>query len=72
MVEVIASKTDIDLVRSIASEWPVLLRLNENISLEDALSLEPAGIALEGGCEERPGLRDYSALAEVLEKLEVI
>ncbi len=49
---------------------PLLLEVHRPAEMPDALG-EGNGLALNGGSEISPGLRDYSALAEILEQLEV-
>lgn len=50
----------------VSSQYPLLLNTND---VEAVLSLN-AGIALNGSDEDKPGIKDYSDLAEVLEALE--
>lgn len=49
---------------------PLLLEVNRPGEMPDVLG-EGNGLALNGGSEISPGLRDYSGLAEILEQLEV-
>jgi phosphoribosylanthranilate isomerase len=49
---------------------PLLLEVNRPGEMPDVLG-ERNGLALNGGSEISPGLRDYSGLAEILEQLEV-
>lgn len=70
-VEVVnASKQDAATIRAIAAYFPVLVRISsvEDLSIIDSLN---AGIALTGSDEEKPGIKDYSKVAEILESLEV-
>lgn len=56
---------------STALSVPVLLHVREKQLLESALSSQKIkGIALDGSHEIKPGLKDYEALAEILEALE--
>ncbi len=57
----------------IASRHPVLLGIGfEADTIQSVLTELPvAGIALAGGNEERPGSRDFGALMDILEVLEV-
>lgn len=57
----------------IAGRHPVLLGIGfEATSIQTVLAELPvAGIALTGGNEERPGSRDFGALMDILEVLEV-
>jgi phosphoribosylanthranilate isomerase len=58
------------VVTEIASEFPVLLGYGISERNLDALSTLPiAGISLEGTPEQSPGLKDYSHLSEILERL---
>lgn len=57
--------------KEICGQYATLVQLTNGVSLEDVLSLSNAGVSLVGGREERPGVRDYSALADILERLEV-
>ncbi|MBN8575895.1 MAG: hypothetical protein J0L66_03090 [Cytophagales bacterium] len=53
------------------NSFPVLIDLDTcAFELRDLLAW-PNGLQVSGGTEERPGLRDVAALAEVLEQLEV-
>lgn len=52
------------------SEFPVLINVESTDSADEALRLK-YGIALTGSDEEKPGIKDYSNLAEILEALEV-
>ncbi|MCW5910962.1 MAG: hypothetical protein KIT62_07805 [Cyclobacteriaceae bacterium] len=56
---------------TIGQLFPVLVDMNENPhSLDEILSWSVSGIQLHGSSEERPGLKDYAQLADVLEQLE--
>lgn len=52
--------------------YPLLLEVQSNEDVQRALN-DPhiKGIAMNGSSEIRPGLKDYNALAEILEQLEV-
>lgn len=70
-----ADATLVELLNS-PSYPPVLLALTDDMSADqaaEALAALPklAGLTLEGGQELRPGIRDFGALADVLETLEV-
>ena len=56
-----------------AATYPVLLDFDLPADQLTTLldELRPAGIALRGGQELRPGYRDFEALADLLERLEV-
>ena len=61
-----------NLVTEIGNEFPLLLGYGIAKNNLDALSALPiAGISLEGTEESSPGLKDYSHLSEILERLEV-
>lgn len=52
--------------------FPVLIDLNNTpYALNEILDWSVSGVQLHGGLEERPGLKDYTPLADVLERLEV-
>jgi phosphoribosylanthranilate isomerase len=69
-LEVSGSANEWKLIQEINSHFPVLLKMNDAVELDHFLAAGISGFALEGGHEERPGLRDYSSLSDVLEKLE--
>jgi phosphoribosylanthranilate isomerase len=63
---------DFAVAAEIGREFPVLLGYGVNENTLDALSDLPiAGIALEGTEESSPGLKDYSHLSDILERLEI-
>lgn len=66
-----ASKQDASTVRAIGTTIPVLLNISNREDLADMLKLNTAGISLTGTDEEKPGIKNYSNLAEILESLEV-
>jgi len=59
-------------LKDIFRSYPLLLQVESNDDVERALN-DPhiKGIAMNGSSEIRPGLKDYNALAEILEQLEV-
>ena len=59
------------VVKECTFPYPILLRVKSNKTLDEKLK-EPSvtGFALSGSEEERPGFKDYSDLAEILESLE--
>jgi phosphoribosylanthranilate isomerase len=69
-VEVSGSALDSERLAEIDTKFPVLAKLSPSNDLSHILSLNITGISLSGGEELRPGLKDYSALAEILEQLE--
>jgi phosphoribosylanthranilate isomerase len=56
-------------VRTITTYFPVLVNV-DSMALEDILKLD-TGIAITGSDEEKPGIKEYNKVAEVLEALEV-
>jgi phosphoribosylanthranilate isomerase len=57
-----------NLIQEIAKDFELFVKLTNTESLQ-SLSKLPAGISLEGGTEQRPGLKEYP-LSEILEKLD--
>lgn len=57
-----------DGIKHLAGYYPVLLRLAGPLTHQH-LSLPVKGFALTGSSEERPGLKSYNTLADVLEQL---
>lgn len=55
-------------IEELAGYYPVLLRLNGPLNRQH-LTLPIKGFALAGGTEEKPGLKSYDSLADVLEQL---
>ncbi len=54
-------------------EFSVLLSFTDfNYSIDELLELPIEGIALTGSEEVKPGLKEYTQLSEILERLEVI
>jgi phosphoribosylanthranilate isomerase len=65
-------ESDKKSVELISQHFPILIDMNEvGYELAEILTWNVAGIQLHGSSEERPGLKDYTQLADVLEKLEV-
>jgi phosphoribosylanthranilate isomerase len=62
--------TDENFIHALSETFPVLLTLTTEFT-PHLLRLPIAGIVLEGSFEERPGLKDYALLADVLETLEI-
>ncbi len=65
-----ATKNDVATVRAINSQFPVLLNVTSAAGLGDGLLMNTKGISLTGSEEEKPGIKDYGHVAEVLEALE--
>lgn len=57
-------------LKEAAQNYSLLLEFDEKAQLEDLLDLPMSGIALKGGNELKPGLKEYDQIASVLEKLE--
>jgi phosphoribosylanthranilate isomerase len=65
--------TNLGFVKELADRFPVLLGFGlEKANLLPVLeAVKPAGIALKGGHEIKPGLKSFDDLADILETLEV-
>jgi len=70
-LEIQASAEQSEWVAQIQNQRPVIWAFGNDLSIEVAERSGVAGIALQGGHEEKPGLRNYAELADVLEQLEV-
>jgi phosphoribosylanthranilate isomerase len=58
-------------VKECTFPYPILLMVRSNKELDRKLSeTSVIGVALNGSAEERPGFKDYSELADILEALE--
>jgi phosphoribosylanthranilate isomerase len=58
-------------VKECTFPYPILLKVKSNIGLTEKLrETSVTGVALNGSPEERPGFKDYSELAEILESLD--
>lgn len=58
-------------LEDLARDHKILLRIDTENPADDVLHhAHVKGIALQGSPEDKPGLKDYDALASVLEKLE--
>ncbi len=71
--EDILHKAQSDLIKNLGEEFPVIMAFgihpdNINLLMEQ---LPIKGIALNGGNEIKPGLKDYEALADILDVLEI-
>jgi len=61
-----------DILEEIQSYADIFIELDSsNYTLEEVLDLTVSGVGISGNQELKPGLKDYTKLAEVLEKLEV-
>lgn len=68
---IVPASTDKKLIDELARSYKVLLQVDAN-TRHDAFINNPSlkGIALQGSQEEKPGLKNYDHLSEILEKLE--
>lgn len=61
-----------DTLDEIQSYADIFIELDScNYTLEEVLDLSVSGIGISGNQELKPGLKDYTELADVLERLEV-
>jgi phosphoribosylanthranilate isomerase len=69
---ILPATTDKKAIDELARSYKVMVQIDSTVSLDTLLS-NPSikGIALQGSPEEKPGLKNYDQLAEILEKLEV-
>lgn len=65
-----ASKHDASTIRAVGTYFPVLVNVDSIDVVNELLGLN-AGIALTGSDEEKPGVKDYSNVAAILEALDV-
>lgn len=61
--------TSVEQLTELAGEFGILLQQTDSFSV-NLLDLPIQGIALEGSLEEKPGLKSYEQLANVLEMLD--
>jgi phosphoribosylanthranilate isomerase len=68
---IIPESTPMDQIETLSREYKLLLRI-DSMNPEDSKlhNTHIKGIALQGSSEDKPGLKNYDALASVLEKLE--
>ena len=61
-------------LRALIVEYPILLSLNVNHDNIDAIleKLNPMGISVKGGVEEKVGYKSYDELDEIFEKIEIL
>jgi phosphoribosylanthranilate isomerase len=58
-------------IKEISREFPVLIMIRSTVKISELLAAKGInGIALNGSQEIKPGLKDYSHLADILEQLE--
>lgn len=65
----IPETSDNKFIESLRNQFKVLVKISNQI-VGDLIN-QVHGIALEGSNEEKPGLKNYDQLSEILEKLEV-
>jgi phosphoribosylanthranilate isomerase len=65
--------TNLQFLQQLAQRFPVLLGfgLDQENVVQVLEQVKPAGIALKGGHEIKPGLKSFDDLADILEMLEV-
>jgi phosphoribosylanthranilate isomerase len=62
----------IKVLKEVALDYSILAEYSsDDGALEELLDLPVEGIALKGGAELKPGLKDYEQLSGILEKLEI-
>lgn len=69
---IIPGSTNKAVIDELARSYKVVLHIDANTSMDTVLSNATIkGIALEGSPEEKPGVKNYDRLADILEKLEM-
>ncbi|MFC6999993.1 phosphoribosylanthranilate isomerase [Rufibacter roseus] len=65
-------ETNYKFIRDLAKKYPIILGfgLNKENTREALDKIHPAGIALKGGEEIRPGFKNFDDLEEIFEQLE--
>jgi phosphoribosylanthranilate isomerase len=66
-----ASRQHATTVRAIGAHFPVLVSVKHVDALSDILQFKAAGISLTGSDEEKPGIKSYGNVSEILEALDV-
>lgn len=68
---IIPESTPLEKIDGLSKEYKLLLRI-DSVNPEDSKlhNTHTKGIALQGSAEDKPGLKNYDALADILEKLE--
>ena len=68
---IIPEETPLDQIEVLSKKYKLLLRIDSLNPNDDKLhNTHLKGIALQGSAEDKPGLKNYDALAAILEKLE--
>ena len=63
----------LDDLREIADEFNIILSINMELDmLDEVLEMNPYGLDIKGGEEERVGVKSFDELDEILEALEVL
>jgi phosphoribosylanthranilate isomerase len=67
----IPASTPVEQIEELSKQHKVLLRIDTE-NPDDSVLNNPhiKGLALQGSAEDKPGLKNYDALADILEKLE--
>lgn len=65
------SISDLPVVRTLTDMAPVLVEWPGETVWERLQQLPNCGLALQGSAEEKPGLKDFDYLSEILEQLEI-
>ncbi len=59
-------------IEELARSYKVMIRIDSETNVDTLLANKSVnGITLQGGTEEKPGLKNYDQLSDILEKLEV-
>ena len=68
---IIPESTPVEQIDELSKEYKLLLRIDSTNPADSLLhNIHLKGIALQGSAEDKPGLKNYDALASILEKLE--
>jgi phosphoribosylanthranilate isomerase len=68
---IIPGSTPVHEIEELSKEYKILLQVERSTPDEVLYNSHIKGIAMQGSAEDKPGLKNYDALAEVLEKLEL-
>lgn len=72
LINIDHDKEDIALILQSFYGFPILLGYDLSVKdVDSLLEMDIEGIALKGSDEDKPGLKDYDELADILESLEV-
>lgn len=68
---IIPASTPVEQIDALSKEYKLLLQI-DSANPDDSLlhNIHIKGIALQGSAEDKPGLKNYDALASILERLE--